>query len=249
MGDCALCIRAKLIPHAQRLTQLCVNSVQDWVSKNSFKFSASKTVCKYFCNQRKHFAKPSILLDKTAIRVVTEAKFLGVIFDRKLSYSSHVKHLKTNCLKALDTLKVVGHTDLVADQKTLLCLYRALARSRLDYGCIVYGEASNSNLKKLDPIHHQGLRFALVAFRISPVFEKKNRRKKLSMNYVLTLKACPDNPANSYVFKPPNSKLFEKSSLTPPLGLRILPLFEDSKTDLDVVDDTTVTDFSCAKSI
>ena len=34
----------------------------------------------------------------------------------------------------------------------------------------------------------------------------------------------------------------EKSNLTPPLGLRILPLFEDSKTDLDVVDDTTATD-------
>ena len=28
----------------------------------------------------------------------------------------------------------------------------------------------------------------------------------------------------------------------PPLGLQILPLFEDSKIDLDVVDDTTVTD-------
>ena len=36
--------------------------------------------------------------------------------------------------------------------------------------------------------------------------------------------------------------LFEKSNLTPLLGLRILPLFEDSKIDLDVVDDTTVTD-------
>ena len=34
----------------------------------------------------------------------------------------------------------------------------------------------------------------------------------------------------------------EKSRLTPPLGLRILPLFEDSKIDLDVVDDTTVSD-------
>ena len=30
--------------------------------------------------------------------------------------------------------------------------------------------------------------------------------------------------------------------MTPPLGLWILPLFEDSKIDLDVVDDTTVTD-------
>ena len=62
------------------------------------------------------------------------------------------------------------------------------------------------------------------------------------MNYVLKLKTCPDSPAYSCVFEPPNLKLFEKSNMTPPLGLRILPLFEDSKIDLDVVDDTTVTD-------
>ena len=73
----------------------------------------------HFCNQRKHFAEPSILLDKTPIKVVTEAKFLGVIFDRTLSYSSHVNYLKTNYLKALDILKVEGHTDWRADQKTL----------------------------------------------------------------------------------------------------------------------------------
>ena len=60
------------------------------------------------------------------------------------------------------------------------------------------------------------------------------------MNFVLKLKTCPDNPAYSCVFEPPNSKPFEKSSVTPPLGLRVLPLFEDSKIDLDVVDDTTV---------
>ena len=70
----------------------------------------------------------------------------------------------------------------------------------------------------------------------------KNRRKKLSVNYVLKLKTCPDNPAYGCVFEPPNSKLFQKSSLTPPLGLRIQPLFEDSKIDNDVVDDTTVSD-------
>ena len=132
VDDFALCIRAKSIPHAQRLMQLCVNSVQDWISNNGFKFSTSKTVCMHFCYQRKHFAEPSILLDKTPIKVVSEAKFLGVVFDRTLSYSSHVNYLKTNCRKALD-LKVVGHTDRGGgDQKTLLCLYRALVRSKLD---------------------------------------------------------------------------------------------------------------------
>ena len=90
-----------------------------------------------------------------------------------------------------------------------------------------------------------------TAFRTSPVtsldakaqeMSLKNRHKKLSMNYVSKLKTCPDNPAYSCVFEPPNSKFFEKSSLTPPFGPRILPLFEDSKIDLDVVDDTTVSD-------
>ena len=42
------------------------------------------------------------------------------------------------------------------------------------------------------------------------------------------------------VSETPISKHFEKYNLTPPLGLRILPLFKDSKIDLDVVDDTSV---------
>ena len=62
------------------------------------------------------------------------------------------------------------------------------------------------------------------------------------MNYVLKLKTCLDNPAYSCVFEPPNSKRFEKSSRTPPLGLRILPPFEDSKIGLDTVDDATASD-------
>ena len=83
---------------------------------------------------------------------------------------------------------------------------------------------------------------ALQLYAKAQEMSLKNRRPKLSMNYVLKLKTCPDNPAYSCVFEPLNSKLFQKSSLTPPLCLRILPLFEDSKTDLDVVDDTTVPD-------
>ena len=126
VDDVGLCIRRKSLLHAQRLMQLCVNSVQDWVSNNDFQFSTSKTVCMHFCNQRKHFAEPSTLLDKNHIKVVTDAKFLAVIFDRTLSYSSHVNYLKSNCLKALDVLKVVGHTEWGADRKTVLSLFEPL---------------------------------------------------------------------------------------------------------------------------
>ena len=62
----------------------------------------------------------------------------------------------------------MGHTDWGADRIVLLCLYRLLVRSKLDYRCIVYGSACRLILKQLDLIDHQGLRIALGAFHTSP---------------------------------------------------------------------------------
>ena len=71
-------------------------------------------------------------------------------------------------------------------------LYRAIVRSKFDYGCIVYGTASNTNLRQLDSVHNSGLRLALGAFCTSPVsslYTEANeapleeRRLKLSMHY------------------------------------------------------------------
>ena len=88
----------------------------------------------HFCDQRQQDAESSFVLNKYPIIVVTKAKFLGVVFDRTLSHKSHISYLRKKILKALDILKVVGHTDWGADRKTLLCLYRSLVRSKLDYG-------------------------------------------------------------------------------------------------------------------
>ena len=55
--------------------------------------------------------EPDIKLDGTSIKVADEAKFLGVVFDRRLTFRAHVKYLKTVCGKALNVLRVVGHID------------------------------------------------------------------------------------------------------------------------------------------
>ena len=80
----------------------------------------------------------------------------------------HIKNLTTICQKGLDVLKVVSGTHWGADKNILLCLYKALIWSKLDYACIVYDSARHSFLGILDPIHHQGLHICLCAFRTSP---------------------------------------------------------------------------------
>ena len=125
----------------------------------------SKTQCVHFCQLRKQHDDLVLTLYGSPIPVVQEYKYLGLIFDKKLSFIPHIKYLKAKCLKSLNILKVLSHTTWGADRTTLLQLYRSLIRSKLDYGSIVYGSARKSYLAMLDPIHHQGLRLALGAFR------------------------------------------------------------------------------------
>ncbi|GFT96973.1 RNA-directed DNA polymerase from mobile element jockey [Trichonephila clavipes] len=93
--------------------------------------------------------------------VFSREKTVIVVFSRK--------HLKIRSAKALNILKVLANTRWGADRTSLLRLYRALIRSKLDYESVVYSSACKSLLKILDPVHHQALRLCLGAFRTSPV--------------------------------------------------------------------------------
>ena len=87
-----------------------------WVQEKGFIFSGSKTKCVHFTNQRGVFREPDIKLDGTSIKVVDEARFLGLVSDHQLTFRAHFKHLKTVCNKALNMLSVVIHTSLGADK-------------------------------------------------------------------------------------------------------------------------------------
>ena len=140
-----------------------------WATENGFKFSKTKTQCVHFWQLRGLHPDPGLNIYELPIPVVEEAKFLGLLFDKKLSFILHIKALKAKCLKALDILKVLSNTNWGGDRSVLLNLYRSLGRSKLDYGSFIYGSARKSYLKCLDTIHHLGLRLALGAFRTSPV--------------------------------------------------------------------------------
>ena len=64
VDDYALCVSGKMLNREERAMQLCVNSVQKWVTENGFKFSITKTVCIHFHQQYGYFPDPNILLGK-----------------------------------------------------------------------------------------------------------------------------------------------------------------------------------------
>ncbi|GFO40540.1 ribonuclease hi [Plakobranchus ocellatus] len=227
---------------------LCKTLERMWVSENGLRFSVSKTTCVHFHRQR-IYTEPALHLDNQPIPVKGEAKFLGVVFDSKLNFSSHVKYLKKKCLKALNLLRVVGHTDGGADRATLLKLYRTLVRSKLDYGSVIYGSAKKHVLRALDPIHHQGLRIALGAFRTSPTKSLyaeagepslEHRRMKLAFNYVLKLKSLPRNPCHEVVFEAPLSDFSAVTKSEPNLVANTFEHFKNVNISLNIIDNLHV---------
>ena len=243
VDDFLMSYKAKNTKTCERQLQCCLNKIEKWCIENGFKFSKTKSVCVHFNKKRGILPEPNLTLNGQKIKVVKETKFLGVIFDRKLSFIPHMKALKAKCLKALDIIKVVSNQEWGADKSVLLRLYRSLIRSKLDYGCIVYGSARPSYLKMLNTIHHQGLRLALGAFRTSPVeslyveageLPLEQRRIKLSLQYITKLKATPSNPAFNCVFNPAFTQKYEKHTKSiAPLGIRMKEHLENCNIPLN----------------
>ena len=142
-----------------------------------------------------------------------ETKFLGVVFDKRLSFVPHLKYVKKKGPKACNILNIIGNTAWGADRKIMLCIYRSLVRYKLDYGYNLYGPAYIP-----DPIHNQGLRLCLEAFKTSPVQSLcvdthkpclLVRGAKLSLQYASKIKSLPKHPTYDAVFDNKYMKLFD----------------------------------------
>ena len=243
VDDFLICYKASSMSTIERQLQLQLNKIQTWANKNGFTFSTSKTFAVHFCRKRKTHADPTLFLNGNQhIPIKDEARFLGLTFDKKLNFLSHIKKLKNNCHKAMAILKTVSNQEWGGDRKSLLHLYRTIIRSRLDYGSIIYGSARKSYLKLLDPIHHQGVRLSIGAFKTTPaesLYVEANepsltdRRKKLALQYTLRLASQPGNPAYKTIFHPEHIEKYKTSENTiPPFGIRLM-----NATEIDIMVD------------
>ena len=118
-------------------------------------------------------------------------------------------------------MKCVVRTCYGADRSTLLLMYRALIRSRLDYGCFIYDNTSDPIKRTLDVVHHSAIRIAMGAFRTTPVASLLAeahepplglRRQALGMRYALKLRQFPSYPSYDAVYSSSHRSFFGTQS-------------------------------------
>jgi len=230
VDDLAIYMSANRASTAERLLQTAINRISQWTMERGFKLSPSKTIAIQFRNKRATPENISLHLDGKQIKFEESVKFLGLTFDYKMSWKQHIQNIRQSCMKKLNLLKTVANRNWGADRTTLFRLYRSLIRPVIDYGCQIYGSASEVVLARLDPIHNAAIRICTGAFRSSPVISLyaesgepplKHRRAQLLLQHYARLHRLPNTPTFDAVFQPAVRESYANSpNLQAPFGIR-----------------------------
>ena len=86
-------------------------------------------------------------LNNDVIPVVRTIKVPGVTFDQRLSWNAHISNL---CNKIAKAFKLLSSNKLNFRLTTLVRLYKALARSKVDYGAVVFSSASKTQKERVE---------------------------------------------------------------------------------------------------
>ena len=193
--DGALWVRGRNVNSLQQRMQTAISQVGKWSFEWGFHLSVEKT--QYICFTKKR-AKPTLELKiyGQSLKQVSDLRYLGVWFDSKLNFKSHVQKMVSKCKKAINLMKCLSGYSWGATGFSLKRIYIAIIRSALDYGCTVYKSSAKTTLAELDRVQAKALRLCCGAFRTSPIpalqvevgeMPLHLRRLQLSLTYWVNL--------------------------------------------------------------
>ena len=163
-----------------------INTPQDWSRTIGLHFSPQKTQSILFTRKNKLQLPPKLHLSDIEIKFADTIK----IFLTKSYLERHV--LKDSCIKKLNIIKIRFNNNWRADKDTVLETYRALIRSKLDYGSSVYNSVKlhekNNNRSNLRYSFKTSNR-SMPNFRLFEAKEMalETRRKFLTLKYAIKI--------------------------------------------------------------
>ena len=136
--------------------------------QTSLKLSKTKSKCILISKKKSLEHIPALYLDNHELEVVGTLKILGLIFDTRLTWTPHLKYLRSDCYNRLNIVKSLAKRNWGADKTLLINTYKAIVRTKLDYGSIIYNLAKPNVLGMISPIHNVKLRIEIGALFLKP---------------------------------------------------------------------------------
>ena len=151
------------------LNQL-LQKISEWAKTWHITFNKEKTQAMLFSRLRKPNENLNLVFDGHPIKVVHEYKYLGIMFDSKLSWKQHIKYACSKAKNFLVKLNAVSNAKWGMSNQSCRFLYRNAILPILLYGATVWGNAlsTKANLKLYTQTERIALLMITGAFRTSP---------------------------------------------------------------------------------
>lgn len=167
--DIALYVKCKAVKRGKGLLTRAVDKIDERLTSLGLELSPSKTQFLHFNNMRIPPGNLEISVKGHNVRSSDKVRFLGIIFDYKMTFIHHIDEIVKRCSRALNIVKYLCGTWWGSSPETLLTLYKSYVRSIIDFGSSIYFPKTKKNRKKLESIQTAAVRIALGYRRSTPI--------------------------------------------------------------------------------
>ena len=120
--------------------------VREWTVDNRLTLNAEKTSAMLFTNRSTNGSHSLISLSGSSLDYVDQLKFLGVVIDNKLCFSTHINNITSKISKLSGVLHSISSC---APESNLVDLYYSLVYPHLIYGILLWGGSAKVHLQPL----------------------------------------------------------------------------------------------------
>ena len=118
--------------------QIAINKLMTWACRSNLTFNADKTKAMIFTRKIKPFDKPELTVNNRIIEYVDTFKYLGVTFDTKLLWTTHVNNQIKKAQASLAICRNIVGRYWGLSPKVTSWIYTAIVRPQITYGSIVW---------------------------------------------------------------------------------------------------------------
>ena len=169
--DLAIWSSSPSVPSAVEATQVALFRLERWSEYWCLSLNPSKCEASFFSvDPHQANPQPNLLLLGSRLRFNPTPTFLGVNFDRTLSFSKHVFSLKAKYFPRFKALRCICASSWGPSKESLSVLYKTFLRPLLTYALPGWFPFLNvTNITKLERLHRAASRAITGCLSSSPI--------------------------------------------------------------------------------
>ena len=148
--------------------QESIDRIFKWTEDWGLKINTDKTASTLFTLSTKP-EKPVITLNNKTLPISDNPTFLGLTFDKRLTWKNHISQTCTRATKKMSIMKKLAGTTWGANSNILKQLYTGAIRPIIEYASPAWASAAKNNTTILDKVQNQSLRLVLGGMRSTPI--------------------------------------------------------------------------------